>query len=130
MTESRSGRPCRDASTATTTEPGVSLETLQCARARIRRQAHQHRLQQLDQRREMMLVVAPAMHAGRVQRLTDLFRARRAYRAIVAMELEASVFPGQAAEIEQAPHLALEVADELLIFDVEHEARPHLVPVV
>src|SRR5690606_18605745 len=75
-----------------------------------------------EQRREILLIGAPALHRTAEQRLANLVRARRAHHALRALEAETGIVPRQAAKRDQATRLAIEVADHILVPNLQQRA--------
>src|SRR5436190_989066 len=85
--------------------------------------------QLLDERHQLLLVGKPASNRTLVDRLPHLHRARSLNRALVLVELQASIVPFEAAIREDASRLVLEVIDHLFVADIEHgPGRQHLAP--
>src|SRR5579862_8923620 len=80
---------------------------------------------------EMLFVAPPACDGGAEDRLAHLGDARGLDRAFGPVEGEDARIPRQAEMFEDAPCLALQVLDHVLIADFEHGAgRKDLAPVV
>src|ERR1700685_2575302 len=68
-----------------------------------------------QQRSEKFRVAAPAPDRGVIDRAANLRGAGGTYRALGAVEVEATSVPGEARVIDDAPRHSLEIADQVLI---------------
>ncbi len=78
----------------------------------------------------MLLVAPPGAERARVERLAHLLGARGPHRPLRLVEAQAGLLERQAAVVEDAAHLRLEVPDRLLVVHVQHLARQDAVPVL
>ena len=76
----------------------------------------------LEQRIELRCVPAPASDGLAIDRSAHLLRARRTDRAWRLVEAQAGVLPGQAAMLQHAPCLPLQVVDDVLVAHVQYES--------
>src|SRR5260370_19703178 len=77
----------------------------------------------------MALVFAPSSNRAVVERLSHLPAASGRNGPLRAMEVEASRLPLEIEKTDQPPALALEIAYQCLVFDIEHAQGKHLAPV-
>src|SRR2546427_218614 len=74
--------------------------------------------------------MSPVAHARAVQRLTHLFGAGGAHRALGFMKREAGRFERKSAVREQAADVRLGIPHKLLVLQVQHLAGQHAIPVI
>src|SRR5580700_5707961 len=92
--------------------PSVSRQYARSSRSVVRRKAFQAVTKRLSQRLELLLKVSPVADAGRVERLPNLFGARRAHRALRLVEAKTGGLEAEPAVLEQAAHLSLRLAHQ------------------
>src|SRR5437016_2914066 len=88
--------------------PALATVTDQCVALRV------------FERPQPRLVVTPLVETLAKDRLTHLLGTRGANAACGAVVLEASRLERQFAELEQPPHAALKIVDDLLVVDAQH----------
>src|SRR5260370_38737776 len=76
----------------------------------------------------MALVFAPSSNRAVVERLSHLPAASGRNGPLRAMEVEASRLPLKIEKTDQPPALALEIAYQRLVFDIEPAQRKNLAP--
>ena len=77
---------------------------------------------------EPRLVVTPLIQSFPIDRLTDLFGARRFNAPDVLVKLKARVLKRQSEEIQDTSHTALKIIDDVLVVDAQYLARQGVVP--
>src|SRR5271166_123635 len=77
----------------------------------------------------MFPVKFPASDRACVYRPADLCRACGSHVFFRGMEVEARLVPGKPAKIYDSARMALRVADEILVLDLEHRLRQDAPPV-
>src|ERR1700757_5323186 len=92
---------------------------------RLRNQVAESR----PQRTQPWLEVAPMVEAFLEDRPAHLLGTRRSHPALGFVKLETRGLEIETAEIEDAPHIALEIVDHILVLNFEDLARQHRIPV-
>src|SRR5437016_1806764 len=85
--------------------------------------------ERLPEGREPGLEVTPLIPTFLVDRAPHLLGACRAHAASVLMVLETLRLEWQLAELEDAPHVAFQVLDHILVLHTQYAARQHRIPV-
>src|SRR6202140_999170 len=85
--------------------------------------------QRVFERTQPLLVVPPLVESLAENRLAHLLRARRAYAALGLVKIDAGGLELEVAEVEDSPHVAVQVIDDVFMLHSEYPARQHLVPV-
>src|SRR5215472_4080499 len=86
--------------------------------------------QNLQQRLQVALILAPPANRAGEHRLAYLPAARGHDRPLGLMEVEAGGLPIEVEELDQAPALALQIRDQGLVVDRQHAQRQHMPPVL
>src|ERR1700733_14366729 len=81
------------------------------------------------QRTQPGLEATPLVETLFEDRPAHLLRARRAHAALGLVVFETRGLEVEAAEIEYAPHVPLEVIHHILVLDAQHLAGKHCIPV-
>ena len=76
--------------------------------------------QRVLQRPEPRLEMPPLVESVAIQRLPHLFRTGGAHAALGLVKLDAAGVELESAEIEQAPYVALQVVDQVLVLDAQN----------
>src|SRR6266702_455791 len=74
--------------------------------------------------------MSPLVETFAVDGPANLFRACGADAALVLVELQASRLEVETAEIENSPHIALQVVDHILVQDAQNLSREREIPMV
>ncbi len=79
--------------------------------------------QGLDQGAELRFIGLPALQRGAIDRPAHLIDAGGPDRAVGLVEGDAAGIPGQAAVVQDAPGLGLDILDHRLVLHLQHRAR-------
>ncbi len=72
--------------------------------------------------------IPPLIESFTEERLANLLRTGRTHAALRLVELDALRFELQSAEIENSPHIAFQIIDDILVMDAQNPPRQHAVP--
>src|SRR5215813_14150009 len=86
-------------------------------------------IQRVLERAQPWLAIPPLMEPLAENLLADLLRACRANATFSLVELDTPRFEFKSAEVQHAPHVALEVLDHVLVPDSQDPPGQHCVPV-
>src|SRR5271155_4933705 len=84
--------------------------------------------QSVFERLEPWLEIRPLIEAVAENGLANLFRARGAHAALGLVKLDASRFELKPAEIQDAPHAAFKILDDVLMLNAKNAARQNPIP--
>src|SRR4029077_18777758 len=84
--------------------------------------------ERVPERSQPGLEVFPLLKSAAEDRLADLLRTRRAHAALGLMKRHALRLELKPAEIEHAPHAALEIIDDVLVENTQDAPRQHAIP--